>query len=221
MASNIQVTLEKCILFSYHPYLFQGFAFNSVNEEVAPQRLKCHVEICHVDTEDSSCSTGCFEPTTTTKTTTTSTTTTTANDFPPNPNTHRYCEIEQAWSAECLLAETCYTYSNGHDYFYIDYNYYDEDYECEYTISTVCDPNFRDRDGDGCDYYERTSCGMNNHDFLLYGVPSTNGFMTGLNCPVCGCDPEDGPIRMGDRETSRSLTGGARDIKKKKKVSKN
>ena len=74
MASNIQVILQKKHFFSYYPYLFQGFAFNSVNEEVAPQRLKCHVEICHVDTEDSPCSTGCFAPTTTTATSSPTTT---------------------------------------------------------------------------------------------------------------------------------------------------
>ena len=30
---------------------------------MAPQRLKCHVEICLIDDEDSPCSAGCFEPT--------------------------------------------------------------------------------------------------------------------------------------------------------------
>ena len=226
MASNIQVILQKKHFFSYYPYLFQGFAFNSVNEEVAPQRLKCHVEICHVDTEDSPCSTGCFEPTTTTTTTTTSTTTTTANDLPSNPNTHRFCEIHQAWSAECLVAKTCYTYHHVDDWFYNDetYTYYNyEDYECDYTISTVCDPNFEDQEGDGCDYWGSSGdCHtMDNTNILYYGASSTNGFMTPLNCPACGCDPETGPIRMEDRESSRSLTGGARNIKEKKKVFKN
>ena len=61
MASNIQVTFQTTFSFNIiHIYLFEGFAFKSVNEDVAPQRLKCHVEICHVDTENSPCSTGCY-----------------------------------------------------------------------------------------------------------------------------------------------------------------
>merc|ERR1712168_1107898 len=76
-------------------FQYTGFAFNSVSEDVGPQRLKCHVEICHIDTEYSPCSTGCYGTTSTTSTTTTSTTTTTttstANEVPSNPNTHRFC----------------------------------------------------------------------------------------------------------------------------------
>ena len=127
------------------------------------------------------------------------------------------------WSAECLLAETCYTYVHNKDYFYdvYAYEYYDEEYECEYTLSTVCDPDWKDIDGDGCDYYDDgVGCDYEDHYFLLYATSAPDGgVMTGLNCPVCGCG-ENGPIRMGDRDTSRSLAGGNMKMKKKNKVSK-
>ena len=181
-----------------YSFLFQGFAFNSVNEDVGPQRLKCHVEICHIDTENSPCSTGCYgdEATTTTSTTTTST-----------ASQHRFCKTD-IWSAECLMANKCYTYVHHDDYFY-DYEIaeaYFTDYECKYTLSTVCDPNFRDSDNNGCEVYNRLGGGcayVSNETFLQFAVSSpTEGVMTGLNCPVCGCS-EDGPIRMGDRDNSR------------------
>ena len=60
MDSNIQVTFNE-ILCACQSFLFQGFAFNSVNENAAPQRLKCHIEFCHNETENSPCTTGCFE----------------------------------------------------------------------------------------------------------------------------------------------------------------
>ena len=183
-----------------YSFLFQGFAFNSVNEDVALQRLKCHVEICHIDNENSPCSTGCYEDeaTTTTSTTTTSTTTTTAAEY----NTHRFCEMRgwlHAWSPECLLAKKCYAYVHSDDYFYHDYNSYNEDWECQFTLSTECDPYFIDNVGDDCNYYDGRYCHRSNEFMLSYGTISpTGGVMTGLNCPQCGCG-EDGPIRMEDR----------------------
>jgi hypothetical protein len=41
---------------------YTGFAFDSVTDDIGQQLLKCHVEICHDDTEDSMCKTGCFAP---------------------------------------------------------------------------------------------------------------------------------------------------------------
>ena len=125
---------------------------------------------------------------------------------PSNPNTQRLCGID-IWSAECLLANKCYTYVRYDTYAYynddtFDYSY--EDYECEYTLSTVCDPNFRDTYNDGCEAYNRRvggCAGWTNDELFKHGVYSpAGGVMTGLtcNCPVCGCG-EDGPIRMGER----------------------
>ena len=82
------------------------------------------------------------------------------------------------------------------------YEYYDEAYECEYTLSTVCDPNFIDSEGYGCENYNKFDDGcaaFSNYALMYNGVNSPTGVMTGLNCPICGCG-EDGPIRMGDRE---------------------
>jgi len=44
---------------------YTGFAFDSITNDIGQQLLKCHVEICHDDTEDSMCKTGCFEEPTT------------------------------------------------------------------------------------------------------------------------------------------------------------
>ena len=139
-----------------------------------------------------------------------------------NPNTHRFCEIIDGWTAECS-PEQCYPYVHEDDYFYNydTYDYYYEDFSCEYTVSTVCDPNFVDTYGDDCDWYERNLGYLcedyTNENFLHYGFLTTEGYKTGLNCPACGCG-ENGPINMHDREGSRSLTG---DDKKTKKNHKN
>ena len=219
--------ISNNILFSYYSCLFQGFAFNSVNEDVGRQRLKCHVEICDIDTENSPCSTGCYgdEATTTTSTTTSSTTTTTTSSTTTTTTSstttttttstsfqHRFCKTD-IWSAECLMENRCYTYVHYDDYFYNyeTYESYSENYECEYTLSTVCNPNFIDSDNNDCEAYNRFDDGcaiISIHTLLHFAVSSPNeGVMTGLNCPVCGCG-EDGPIRMGDRDNSRSLTDG-------------
>ena len=147
----------------------------------------------------------------------TSTTTTFTTRYPPedgNPNTHRNCEITGGWTAECP-PEQCYPYVHEtYDYYYLSY----DDVICEYTVSSVCDPNFVDRHGNGCDshwYEDFKSCEELSNDSLLYwGIFTTaEGFKTGLNCPSCGCG-ENGPINMSERVHIRSLTG---DLMKTKK----
>ena len=99
------------------------------------------------------------------------------------------------------MANKCYIYTHSDDYFYNGYTYnsYYEDYECEVTISTVCDPNWKSIYGDGCDYYAGSCTSYSNEQLLYHSTSSTTGgVMTALNCPVCGCG-EDGPVRMGDR----------------------
>ena len=152
---------------------------------------------------------GCDEDITTSTTTSTTTTFTTTED--PNPNTHWLCDID-GWTAECS-PEQCYPYAHE-TYDYDDLTH--ENVFCEYTVSSVCDPNFVDRYGDGCDWYERRGeCEDLSNDLLLsYGIFTTaEGFKTGLNCPSCGCG-KNGPINMNDRVHIRSLTG---DLKKTKK----
>ena len=128
-----------------------------------------------------------------------------------NPNTHRFCEIIDSWTAECS-SEECYPYVHEDDYFYNyeTYNYYYEDFACEYTVSSVCDPNFVDKYGNDCDWYESNfgdNCEEYTNDQMLeYGFLTAKGFKTGLNCPGCGCG-ENGPINMHDRDASRSLAG--------------
>ena len=97
----------------------------------------------------------------------------------------------------------CYTYVNVDDEFY-DYetgNVYYEDNTCEYTLSTVCDPNFVDYFGNDCDWYSnycRPGIWNDENHYLGRGVMSSEGYMTGLNCPSCGCD-ENGPVHIDDR----------------------
>ena len=137
-----------------------------------------------------------------------------------NPNTHRFCEYMGSWSAECS-PEECYSFVHELDYFY---NYetgedYYEDFTCEFTLSTECDPDFIDRDGYQCDWYENwNKCApLPNAALLRYGIPTSEGFKTGLNCPVCGCD-ENGPISMHDRDDiDQRLTGDDKKIKRNKR----
>ena len=227
LASNIQVIFQLSFSFPLL-ILFQGFAFNSVNDDAGPQRLKCHVEICHIDTENSPCSTGCYEePTTTTTTTTTttstSTTTTTSTTSADrtvgdtNPNTHYLCGITwlDGWTDACS-PQQCYPYVHEDDYFYNEdnYNSYTESFSCEFTVAIECDPNFVDIWGDSCGWYQRNGAceDYSNGEMLEYGYLTDVGFKTGLNCPQCGCGA-DGAINMHDRENLRSLIGGGDDKK--------
>jgi len=137
----------------------------------------------------------------TTQSTTQSTTLSTSQAVAINPNTHHLCEKRNSW-IEC---SECYTYVHVDDYFY-NYETYEEyhgDHTCTYSISTVCDPNFVDAWGHGCDYYAGDSeessekCQRGYQWYLNLGVLTDKGFMTGFNCPKCGCD-ENGPIRPED-----------------------
>ena len=110
-----------------------------------------------------------------------------------NPNTHHFCEIKNTWT-DC---SQCYPYEHHDDYFFDrdTYKYYEGEHTCIYSISTVCDSNFVDTAGRNCDYYASRSCRSRYSQWYLdMGVMSDVGYMTGLNCPQCGCD-ENGPIR--------------------------
>ena len=138
-----------------------------------------------------------------------------------NPNTHPYCDKLDTWTAQCS-SEQCYPYVHDYHYYWNDETLEGtwEEYTCEFTISTVCDPNFVDNIGDDCDYYVRATGGKcqftPNGNLLKFGVLTAEGFKTALNCPACGCG-ENGPINMHDRDDSRSLTGEDIKIKKNKK----
>ena len=112
-----------------------------------------------------------------------------------NPNKHFLCEIKDTWT-DCAPGK-CYSYVHDDDLFYNydtnDYHY--DDHTCIYTISTACDSNFVDSTGQNCDWYTSRSCRSRQFTWYLdIGVMTDVGYMTGLNCPQCGCD-ENGPSR--------------------------
>ena len=111
-----------------------------------------------------------------------------------NPIPHRFCESFNAWTTDC---SQCYSYKYSDDSFWSDeiYDYYNEDFTCEFSISTVCDPNFRDKLGHNCQWYSMECKFIDIKSLIMAGVMSEEGYMTGLNCPACGCG-EDGPIHL-------------------------
>ena len=124
-----------------------------------------------------------------------------------NPNTHPFCEKLNGWTADCS-SEQCYPYV--HEYKQGPYSYLDdliwqessESFKCEFTVSTVCDPNYTDSYGSDCTYYETfgENCKfLTNQEMIRYGVLTAGGYKTGLNCPGCGCGG-NGPINLNDRE---------------------
>ena len=125
---------------------------------------------------------------------------------PTTGTTHRFCEMivtNEIGTLTCL-PERCYPYFHEDNYFfnYVTDEYYYEDFSCEYPISTVCDPNFVDNDGQDCNWYARwgTNCErIPNTVLLRYGVYTVEGIKTGLNCPECGCG-QNGAIRMHERD---------------------
>ena len=146
------------------------------------------------------------KPQSSTQSKTTSTTPpTTQSTTEANPNTHRFCEVLDGWTSEC---SQCYSYTFVDDYFLNEENYNDyyEDFECEFKISTVCDLNFKDQWGQDCDTYAKKGLcenKMKTRTYLSWGVLTDEGFMTGFNCPQCGCG-ENGPIHFHD---AHQLTG--------------
>ena len=115
-----------------------------------------------------------------------------------NPNTHPLCDMRDTWT-EC---SQCYTYVHWNNNFFnfeTEDNYF-EDHTCVFTISTNCDSDFVDRNGNDCEYYRNNLFGECEHGrnwYLDIGVMTDKGFMTALNCPQCGCDETNGngPIR--------------------------
>ena len=168
---------------------------------MAPQRLKCHVEICLADDEDSSCLAGCFEPTTTTTTSTTTTTTTTTTSTTTEAIVGNPSECDSFWD-QGHYAEACaycYEYTTEHN---------DGDVTCTLSIWNQCDPYFVDHHGDGCDWYEARNCasGYPTNNYLAYAsYTATEGLKTGLVCPGCGCSAETGPISLDENSSTRSM----------------
>ena len=71
-----------------------------------------------------------------------------------NPNALRFCEYMGSRSVECS-PEECFSFVLEYDYYF---NYetadgYNEDFTCEFTLSTECNP-YIDRGGYNCDWYE-------------------------------------------------------------------
>ena len=178
--------------------------------------LKCHVEICHSDTEDSVCETGCFDTATTTTTSTSTTTTTTSttteatgpcgklNDdqycyvIPDtyehydnyDENTYYYHGIDEIQAGNAIImSKKC------HDDFHIEGSYWNT--ESNYG-------NY------GCDHYD-SFCSIMTSDFLLFiAAPTENGYITMLNCPACGCTEND-IITLDERSSGARSMSMSRD----------
>lgn len=149
---------------------------------------------------------------------------TTSSSLAANLNSHPICDIIDGWTDQC--SEQCYIYVLE-DRSFFDYKTlqgHDGDFACELKISSVCDPNFVDINGNDCDWYELPSgafgdkcLDLSNKRMLEWGVFSVaDGYKTGLNCPVCGCD-ENGPINMSERDHTRNMTGDDKKIKNNSK----
>ena len=163
--------------------------------------LKCHVEICHADTENSVCETGCFETattTTTTTSTTTSTITTSTTLGPPaspencvNPNKSQYC----------FTVPDSYRLYDYYDY--DDHWYHGDDainVGATITISKKCHPEYEipgnwydNRNEYFCDYFvDGEYCDNWSVEWMIAQLVRTeNGYISWLNCPQCGCTEDD------------------------------
>ena len=162
--------------------------------------LKCHVEICHSDTEDSVCDTGCFD---------------TATTGPCGKlNDDQYCYI---------IPDSYELYDNYDDN---DYYYHGAD-EIQaggaIIISKKCHADFHLPGGYwntdfnygiyGCDYYDGFCANMPTNYLLLLAAPSENGYITMLNCPACGCTEND-IITLDERSSgTRSMSMSREEVK--------
>ena len=163
--------------------------------------LKCHVEICHADTENSVCETGCFDSetatTTTTSTTTSTTTTSTTLEAVATPEN---C-VNPSKSQYCFTVPDSYYYN---DYFDYNENYYHGDdainVGATITISKKCHPEYelpgyyyQSRDKYFCDYFvDGEYCdGWSSNWMVSHLVRTENGYISFLNCPQCGCTEDD------------------------------
>ena len=205
--------------FFFNVSFFSGFAFESVNGAVGQQLLKCHVEICHADTENSVCETGCFDSeTTTTTTTSTTTSTTTTSTTLGSGATPENCVNPSE-------SQYCYTVPDRYDYYdYYDYNenYYHGDdainVGATITISKKCHPEYelpgyyRQNHGYVCDYFrDGKYCDNWSVEFTVaHLVRTENGYISWLNCPQCGCT-EDDIVTLDERENNVRGVGRERE----------
>ena len=92
-------------------------------------------------------------------------------------------------------------------YMYSDYDYGEMGEELEF--STNCNPDFKDTDGDNCDYYINEGyCDGSAQFYIRYSNVNEHGILeNGLNCPQCGCGA-DGPVNLNDvyAEKGRKLS---------------
>ena len=72
-----------------------------------------------------------------------------------------------------------------------------------YEVSSKCNDDFADKDGDDCARYASTGwCNFSAQFQVKYGVINADGvFETGLNCRACGCGA-DGAETLYDRMES-------------------
>ena len=142
---------------------------------------------------DQSTTTTTTSTTTTSTTTSTTTTTTTMTPSQVNPNTHRFCEMRNTW----IPCSNCYSYVETEEKFFNiqTSKWYDSSHTCTYSISTKCNPDFKDRLGHTCNDNASMCRGGGFAWYLDIGIMTDEGFMTAFNCPQCGCTEENGPIR--------------------------
>lgn len=126
-------------------FSYTGFAFDSVTTGIGQQILKCHIEICDPESEDSACNTGCFEEEATTTTTTTLDTTTffftttePKTTTPPKPITYECPTTEKCENDDpsiCALSENADHCACSYPWEMHENMYYYDD-EAEYIFET-------------------------------------------------------------------------------------
>ena len=188
----------------FYGLTYQGFAFDSVDGATGRQLLKCHVEICHDDIEDSVCRTGCFDSATTAEPTisATETTTTTTSFLATAP-------LDGCDPSKISDSQYCYTIPDIYQFYDTvdhDSNYYSGIDEIHVgatiTMSKVCASDYH-RPGSyfvnnkyrtyDCDwYYGQRAYYSTRIDAIIAGLVHTpNGYISMLNCPQNGCTATD------------------------------
>ena len=90
-------------------------------------------------------------------------------------------------------------------------NHFDADFIAGNTIrfSKVCSRDswnspYKNNNG-SCDTFQRKECRYPLFRFLQLGVPTPNGYVTPLNCPICGCTPGVNDVMQLSRKERKKI----------------
>ena len=69
--------------------------------------------------------------------------------------------------------------------------------------------------GETCEDYDTNGFCEDDSDSLMVeiGIETENGLEIGLNCPQCGCE-NNNPIKLGERDSDKTLGGSLDEIRK-------